>query len=273
MHDQSGILTLSRFEDAYNKAIKLVYEKIHHAGWNLKPKYVGKSEMVWFLPFNFLDQELENCADEDKPQFCNNLALFFLHIDDVLCCKYQWLQGTMKYRYSYQIIEYYLALNDRTHNPVQSHKMICLHAVDELKKCISGQIEYFGPATPEQDICFIRKKMKDCSSEKHFSAEYKFIQDMFKESLTLDKENLVPVSTIEEFHRIRKEYLDSKHMFHSQLSINRSSFMKPILEKAARDENWAYDAYMCFERERYCNERDQVAEASGIDTTIFDYRP
>jgi len=84
---------------------------------------------------------------------------------------------------------------------------------------------------------------------------------------------LVADSTIKEFYAAQKEYLNSKHMFHTHLSNNRPDFVKSVLEKAVIDKDFACEAYMCFDRERYFSERDQVVEVSGIDTTIFDYKP
>jgi hypothetical protein len=113
--------------------------------------------------------------------------------------------------------------------------------------------------------------MKSINNKSGFETNVDY-KKMFIETYNYEKENLLTASIIKEFYTLQKEYLETKQLFHAQLSMNRAGFMKPVLAKSVKDKNFAYNAYMCFNRERYYNERDQVAEVSGIDTTIFDYR-
>ena len=270
MCNQTDQLILSRFINSHNRACRSVLG-IRAEAARITSKYPDEPEKQLLLPFNFIDRDLELLPEADKPLFCNNLALLFMHIDDLLCSKYHWFQGAIKYRYSYQILEYYLALSD-LYDTVQSKQRIGEQAIEELKKCINGQIEYFGPATPEQDICLIREKLQSISNKQDFEDNV-YYRDIFNVTFNYEKEQLVADTTVQNFYAVQKEYINSKNLFHAHLSMNQSGFMRSVLEKAAKDKDFGCEAYECFDRERYYSQRDQVAEVSGIDTTVFDYVP
>jgi hypothetical protein len=84
MYIRSGLLTICRFINAYSKVIR-IYGDIRIEVCRLSAHKHYNTVKTWFLPFAFLDQDLKQLTQADKPLFCNKLSLLFMHIDDLLC--------------------------------------------------------------------------------------------------------------------------------------------------------------------------------------------
>lgn len=245
------LLPLSRYINAGIEASHIVTDIRTEASPGIK-EFSDNPMTQWYLPFSFLDQKICELPEAEKNNFCNQLALFFLHTDDLLCTKYHYLQGNLNYKYSYQILEYYFALNS-VYEPVPSKEELCNRAINELFKSKDGEIKYLGPTVPEQDI----ELLNAVNVNKSLCGDPECFMLLNDQTENL---NILSQTTISRFYSVLKEYLRAKHEFHVQLASNRQIIMDSVIKKAKEDETFGFMAYQCLKQENYTFEASRLYE-------------